>query len=319
MRTQEEFFDQFLAVLRIPLVKSAASGFFDNVRQIQSLVQMPDLLFGFLEIEHGIFTSFMSSAQERWSQGIDYVTFLVEHLKKTAPYSKVGGIPELPERIRKRRDEVLSHPSYGPMLASSMQVLYSAAVSGSWTAFECLAGDLWAAALNEYPLPLAQAAFSCLDTPEAGELTGKQISVGLAAKYGFDLRRSLGTLLKPKFDFTSVRGTQKAYKVFISSDDVLQNIFEDPVLSELEATRHLIVHSASKVDEEYKKRSGSTLEAGMRLTFTEEKTVEFARASQMAGFHLLAFVNDWLGATLRTGDVPRAGGPPIPTVNLNHK
>jgi hypothetical protein len=160
--------------------------------------------------------------------------------------------------------------------------------------------------LNEYPLPLAQAAFGSLDPQETGELTGKQISLGLAARCGFDLRHSLGTLLKPKFDFTSVTGIQKAYKVFIPADDFIRKIFADPLVSELEATRHLIVHRASKVDEEYKKRTGSDLQIGTLLTFTQEKTATFARAGQSAGIGLLAFVNDWLVAKLKAEDKPPA-------------
>ena len=118
----------------------------------------------------------------------------------------------------------------------------------------------------------------------------------------------MGTLLKPKFDFTSVTGIQKAYKVFVPLDAFVQKIFADPILSELEATRHLIVHKASKVDEEYKRRTASDLQTGASLTFTDGQTTKFVRASQMAGLGLLAFVNDWLVAKLKSEHRPKASG-----------
>ncbi len=234
--TREDFFNQFLAVLQIPLVKSVAEGFFENIRQVESLVQMPFVMLSFLEVDDHLFRRFRSSVQEHWSEGMDYGTFLREHYTEAEPFKVSKHMPDFVDRIQKRFNEALSNPTYGPFLNSSMQVLYSAAISASWTAFECLAADLWAASLNEYPQPLAQAALGSLDPQDTGELTGKQISVGLAARYGFDLRHCLGTLLKPKFDFTSVKGIQKAYKVFVPSDGFVQRIFAEVLLSELEAT-----------------------------------------------------------------------------------
>ena len=290
IRTREEFFAQFLERLQVPLVKSVAVGFFENIRQVESLVNMPFVMFSFLEVDAHILKAFTASVGEYWSRGVNYSTFLTEYNKQ--PPFNVAEVPDFMDRIQKRTETILSHPTYGRFLTSSMQVLYSAAISASWTAFECLATDLWVASLNERPQPLAQSALSSLDVHEPGELSGKQISVGLAAKYGFDLRHCLGTLLKPKFDFTSVSGIQKAYRVF-TMDEFVRKIFAEPLLSELEATRHLIVHRASRVDEEYRKRTSSSRELGSALTFSAENASVFARTSEKAGFGLLAFVNDW--------------------------
>ena len=92
--------------------------------------------------------------------------------------------------------------------------------------------------------------------------------------------------------------------MFVPLDSFVQKIFAKPRLSELEARRHLIVHRASRVDEEYKRRTGSELQVGASLTFNNEQAVEFARASQMAGLGLLAFVDDWLATKLGTGNRP---------------
>jgi hypothetical protein len=278
--SRESFLKEFLDHLTIPFVKPVAEGFFENTHQAESLVLMPHLMFGFLEVEDNIVNRIWSSVLDWPTTGHDYPAFLLECVTKLrAPMPS-----DSPQRIGERRDKMLENPTYGLALRTSMQVLYSAAISASWTALECLAADLWVASLNESPLPLAQTAITSLDQQEPGELTSKQIPVGLAARYGFDLRRCLGTLLKPKFDFTSVSGIQRAYRVFGTTDDYLTKAFAGSLLGELEATRHLIVHRASVVDADYKKRTDSPLPLGSRLTFTEEKAAAFARVSQGTGF-----------------------------------
>jgi hypothetical protein len=118
--------------------------------------------------------------------------------------------------------------------------------------------------------------------------------VGLAARHGFDLRHCLGTVLKSKFDFTSVSGIQKAYKVFVPNDEFIERLLADPELGELEATRHVIVHRAGKVDEEYRRRTKSKLPVGTVASFSREQSAWFCHKSAYAGAGLLSFVNDWL-------------------------
>jgi hypothetical protein len=304
--TWDTYSKQFLGILSIPFVTPVAEGFFENIKRITSLVQMPNILFSFIEVDKYVFSTFKLSVEESWNAGSDYQTFMKRYEER--PDFKVSEhLPDLEERIKKRFDTTFANPSYGPFLQTSMQVLYSAAVSASWTALECLAADLWITSVNEKPLPLAQAAIATLDPQETGELTSKQISVGLAARHGFDLRHCLGTVLKTKFDFTGVSGIRKAYKVFVPNNDLIERVFADPRLGTLEATRNLIVHKAGKVDEEYKKRVESDLQIGSVLTFTENEAVNFMTAAKFAGIGLLAFVNDWFAAKSRTVTNPGSG------------
>jgi hypothetical protein len=99
-----------------------------------------------------------------------------------------------------------------PDLYSASRAILLAALTTAWTASECLAADAWENVLNENP------SFRVSALRAEGELDGalegldrKSISVGPVAKYGFDLRKSMGSLLRRKFDFTSVRGIAKAY------------------------------------------------------------------------------------------------------------
>lgn len=290
-QSREGFFQGLLEHLTVPFLKPIAEGFFENIRQVESLIQMPLMMFAMLEVDGQISEQFRSLALNYWSRGEGFTSFL--EASKTISVSPVKQ-PDFIERTLKRQDEVLSIPRCGEMLKTSMEVLYRAGVSESWTALECLATDLWVTSLNEEPTTLAQRAISTLEAQEPGEITSKHISVGLAARHGFDLRRCLGTVLKAKFDFTGVSGIQKAYKVFMPNDEFIQKILAQPELGELEATRHVIVHRAGRVDEDYRRRTGSQLPVGEVLTFTKEQSVKFSYVSAHAGTGLLAFVNDWL-------------------------
>jgi hypothetical protein len=290
--SREDFFKGFLDHLTVPFLKPIAEGFFENVRQVESLIQMPLMMFSMLEINEQFGEEMKSLALDSWRRirGEGFADLLDDAKTDWDPVRQ----PDFFERVLKHQEKVLAMPKCGEMLKTSMDVLYRAGVSGSWTAFECVATDLWVTALNEEPTSLAQTAISSIEGQEPNELTSKQIPVGLAARYGFDLRRCLGTLLRSKFDFTSVSGIQKAYKVFLPNDEFIEKLLAQPELSELEATRHLIVHRASKVDEEYQRRSHSKLAIGSVLTFTREQAVRFSYLSSHSGIGLLAFVNDWL-------------------------
>ena len=245
-QSREDFFSGLLDHLTIPFLKPIAEGFFENIRQVESLIQMPLMMFAMLEIDEQISTQFRSLALDYWSRGEGFTNFLDEAKKIDVRPAKQ---PDFIERTLKRQDKVLTIPQCGEALKASLEVLYRAGISESWTALECLATDLWVTSLNEEPTTLAQTAISSLDAQEPGELTSRHIPVGLAARHGFDLRRCLGTVLKSKFDFTGVSGIQKAYKIFVPNDEFIQKVLAQPELGELEATRHVIVHRAGRVDE----------------------------------------------------------------------
>jgi len=245
-QSREDFFSGLLDHLTIPFLKPIAEGFFENIRQVESLIQMPLMMFAMLEIDEQISTQFRSLALDYWSRGEGFTNFLDEAKKIDVRPAKQ---PDFIERTLKRQDKVLTIPQCGEALKASLEVLYRAGISECWTALECLATDLWVTSLNEEPTTLAQTAISSLDAQEPGELTSRHIPVGLAARHGFDLRRCLGTVLKSKFDFTGVSGIQKAYKIFVPNDEFIQKVLAQPELGELEATRHVIVHRAGRVDE----------------------------------------------------------------------
>jgi hypothetical protein len=156
-----------------------------------------------------------------------------------------------------------------------------------------MATDCWVAAINASPIPLAQRVLAALPE-EPGSISSKQIPVGLAAKYNFDLRNCLGTVLRPKFDFTSVSGIRKAFSAAFTDAEALVSVLGDELLSELEVTRHLIVHRASVIDDEYNRRTSANARVGSMLELSEHKVHQFAECAAINGIAILLFVDDWL-------------------------
>lgn len=179
-------------------------------------------------------------------------------------------------------------------LDAPVQALLSAAVSSAWATFECSAKDAWIVAINSRPMQLAHAAFVKLpDEPYVEGITGKHIAVGLLARHGFDLRDKLGTLLAPKFDFTGVSGIRSAYSAAFGKRTDLDEALFNPTLSVLEATRHLIVHRAGLIDEEYQRRTGDTTPVGQQIRLNGARISALSNAAVAAGCKLLQAIDNW--------------------------
>lgn len=134
------------------------------------------------------------------------------------------------------------------------QLLYirQSAVVAAWASLEALSEDLWVAALNNAGPNLRKRAFrAAAQAEQVGDsipgLGQRQVELNLLAKYDFDLRSCLGTLLRKKFSFKTVDGIMGAYSVALE----VPSLFENPKeLKRVEASRHVIVHRAGVIDEE---------------------------------------------------------------------
>lgn len=116
-------------------------------------------------------------------------------------------------------------------------------------------------------------------------LSGLHIPVGLAAKYQFDLRRRLGTLLKPKFDFTSVDGIAKAYQKAFGEFPALEDLSGE--LNELEHTRNLIVHRGGIVDEKFLRATNLKARQGKKLDIKISRVTRYVIAVTLGVVGLL--------------------------------
>ena len=83
----------------------------------------------------------------------------------------------------------------------------------------------------------------------------KNISIGLLAKYDFDISNHLGNLIVSKFDFTGINGIEKSLESLLKLEKVELKFLKNDSLHQLELIRHLIVHNAGIIDAEYLKKS----------------------------------------------------------------
>lgn len=161
-----------------------------------------------------------------------------------------------------------------PILQESYTNLGLNALVNCWTLFEAISKDIWVYCLNNFSKEFL---FNLLKNgkdfdQDIGGITGKNISIGLLAKYNFDISKNIGDLLVSKYDFTTVRGIKKSYKDLFELKDADISTLENKNLTQLEITRHLFVHNAGVIDMDYLKRStkqNETLNTKVQITSTE--------------------------------------------------
>jgi len=142
--------------------------------------------------------------------------------------------------------------------------ILSAMLSGSWTAFESLVGDLWVVALNKGSRKFARNIY----TKTAGNMTPdndgkksdhKMVHITAIEDFDFDLREKMGSLLRDngKVDFQSLKNTATAYEeAFGQSAGALfdkKNKDQANILV-LSAIRNSIEHRAGRVDLNFQRR-----------------------------------------------------------------
>lgn len=159
-----------------------------------------------------------------------------------------------------------------------------------WTAFECLAADLWENSLN-HRTALAHRTLNSIsgEDPEKSGLSRRQIDVGLAARHGFDLRKCLGTVLKSKFDFSSFEGIQTAYKQAFGTSE----LDDHQELKELEQVRHLIVHRGGITDEKFLRITKLKARRGAPLPLKTPQVCGYVINVTLGCVALLEGVDNW--------------------------
>jgi hypothetical protein len=161
-----------------------------------------------------------------------------------------------------------------------------------WTAFECLAADLWEDTLNKNAVPLGHKVLSSLQKGDPDEgFSGQTLRIGLVAKYGFDLRHCLGTLLKSRFDFTSVGGILKAYDRTFGACQKLEALQGN--LKELEQIRNLIVHRGGVVDDRFLTLTKIRAKRGTELVIKLSQITNYLVAATLGAVALLKLADEW--------------------------
>ena len=182
-------------------------------------------------------------------------------------------------------------------------LLYSG-LAWIWSTFEVLCSDLWETSVNESPDVLARKAISGLShldkLDETGGLTAKHIRLEYLAKHGYDLRHCMGTLLKSKFDFTSLHGIRQAYRSTFPKSQTISRALDNNELFLLEMKRHLIVHRAGLVDENFINKTGIKLPLGIPIPISDREVLEYCIKVMNVGFPIINSVQSYLDMPNRT-------------------
>jgi hypothetical protein len=183
--------------------------------------------------------------------------------------------------------------------------LYSGTV-WIWCSFEVLMKELWEYALNMGSGHTKNNIIKGLSSQEqfGDQIQGKYISLEYLAKYNYDISRNLGTVLKNKFDFTSCSGIRKAFSFAFPKNKDMEQILSKEELSELEATRNVIVHNAGIIDDAFCKRvvADATF-LGQKLELSNRKVAEFSNNVIDIGLFIMQVVSDDIKN--EKGDIPQ--------------
>lgn len=197
-----------------------------------------------------------------------------------------------------------SDPStFGALQASMMSYLTT-----GWTIIETMTSDLWEAALNAHPASLANLNGSPKrlkggqvnkSAPQAGT-EPKSIRLDAVSRYDFDVANKMGTILRSKFEFSSLDGIREAYAcAFDKNSAQIDRALTDKSLDALSAIRNVIVHRDACADAEYVQKTKflSTLpkaSVGQHLLLDGEIVVRLLKPSISAANQLFIAVDDWL-------------------------
>jgi hypothetical protein len=206
-----------------------------------------------------------------------------------------------------------------------LEVVLSGIIVGVWTAYESLATDLWITAVNQQPMTLGvnalygkRNATAKAEPTDAADPEHKEkvspLNIDILQEYGFDLSSSLGSMIhrKRKFTFNTLDDINHAYNetfcvrqkgVRKGPHQAVKSWFsgeEYNGLRVLEALRHVLVHKAGMVDEQFLNRvrdlspAFTTLKVGDSVELDGEMVREYASAAVKRALVLLRGVDKWL-------------------------
>ena len=165
--------------------------------------------------------------------------------------------------------------------AAGRKAMFSALVTGSWTAFEALLGDLWEAVVNEHPgqlgalkgdpkvvnvevlarlkkagatrLKMEDVSGSRQDLRE--EQKSKDVPLTRIIRFSggsCDLSKRMGTVLRGRYQFSALGEARKAYgEAFKTHEKGIVGALADTSIDALKEVRNLIVHHAGKANVKY--------------------------------------------------------------------
>lgn len=241
----------------VPEIVEIANVFDSHIKRLKGLADLPVTMVGF--------TATYEDRDENWGYDVNAALMIVDE------------IAELDE-------------------GEPCSALMASLVSGAWSAFEILSGDLWETALNLRPMPLARDWAA-----RAGKQQGKTIGVSLLGTY--DLRKETGTMLRKeeKATFASLGATLANYVGAFGQP--ADSVLNDDGLRLLEHVRNLLEHKAGRVDDRFLENIrhlshpfGTLTPTKLLPPFDAPVAVKLIRPAVERGVRLIGFVDQWIRA-----------------------
>ncbi|MFZ1685635.1 MAG: hypothetical protein WAU88_16080 [Candidatus Zixiibacteriota bacterium] len=294
-----------LEQLNAPFLREPADAFWSNISVAYSMTQMPAQIVG--ECIRVLYQTIMfirarttlptrsttdtsafsgvppkDNTSEQWALASKlYREFFSDRERSSAD---IGQWIEL----------IFSRLETSPEYVASIKVLSHTTISLLWTGLECLLRDTWVSALNNANTSVAHRILRAIDDDDSRDGIGsKHIQVNVLAKYNFDLRGNLGTLLEPKFRFSDLESAKRAYASLIGNSDKRLGLLANETISYLERCRHLVVHRAGRVDSKFKLETACATEIGGPLSIDNDQLSSFLKTTANTGASLLELVDDW--------------------------
>ncbi|MCH8902911.1 MAG: hypothetical protein IIA45_03230 [Bacteroidetes bacterium] len=201
--------------------------------------------------------------------------------------------------------EVNTNIGFSPGLILGFQNFQLNLLANIWTTFEAMSKDLWKTLLNNYPdhfYNRLQKPSSKTFMKEEG-LVGKTIPIGLLAKYEFNISNNLGDIVAFKYDLGSVSGIRQAFSAIFLQKKSSLTFLDNQKLKELEYSRHVTVHNAGIVDEDFlRKTKYKKFRLDERLDFSNERASLMCNAAIQVGIKLLKYCDSQLTELLHPKD-----------------
>ncbi len=300
--------------LRVEALSGPAETFALNIGAIDSFLKLPWYLVGF---GHGWGTRDVLVFVQNYLHAKSLPSEDVEEIV-TAYRSKVKSMKERVETPRTESDSLddcadlldettpqIVPPDVRMALgrsdnAPAVRSLLAFTSVATWTAVESLAKDLWISCVNLRLDPLAKNALR-VQGGGTGEGDSKSIKAVWLAKYGFDLRDRMGTLLvedENKFQFDSPKLIRKSYVAAFGQSPETEGLWQEIGydLGLLNLTRNLVAHRAGIVDQKFVDQTRLAIPVGEYVPLNAENVANFLTVATQAACELLAFVDVWFAS-----------------------
>jgi hypothetical protein len=201
----------------------------------------------------------------------------------------------------------------GAPARSGLEAMLSSVVTGMWTAFETMAGDLWEASLNVHPEGLAElkgkrkrlskgadaeSSFSeARDETEPANL--KSVPLNEILRHRFKIEDKMGTVLRTQRRFDHLVGIKEAYAIaFHKKAERIDEPLQHEGIEALNALRNLIVHRSGIVDQTYAKKAAAlgipTAPIGSAIALDGQIVRDLMVNAIVPSYELMVAVDDWI-------------------------